>query len=102
MRAQTHIMDLRLYKHNPSKSSSTSPNRAAQPNHIFFKNAKNVFRFARTNWAGPVPVRFNIETMKDEYWLRLDFVNFEGWCTEAFLNDEVNKSEQTQAEKVNR
>ena len=97
-------MDPRLHKHSSSKSSSSSSSNAAEPelNYMLFMNAKNVFRVARTKWTGHVRHRFNVETMEDEYWLKLDFVNFEGWCTEAFVNDELIKFEVKKSETVNK
>ena len=57
-------------------------------------NDKNSFRITRLGWSGDVPMRYNIETEEEEYWLCLDFVNFEGWCTVKFLEAELRKFEE--------
>jgi len=99
MEAQTHIMDFRLHKHNSSSSSSSaSPFMSALTKKLIWDNNKNVFRITRIGFGGEVPTRYNIETQEEEYWLCLDFVNFEGWCTEAFLWAELRKSEEAHVE----
>ena len=73
---------------------------ASELKHMFLWNHKNVFRITRTSWSGEISTRFDIETMKEEYWLRLDFINFEGWCTEAFILAEIKKFEDQSETEV--
>ena len=87
------IMDVRLHKHNSSSSSNTSVMSEETKKQIL-ENNKNVIRVLRSSWKGPIPMQYNVETGKEEYWLSLDFVNFEGWCTEAFIKAEILKFEE--------
>ena len=90
-------MDPRFHKYNSSSSSSSNVPiyiKDAEKKKLLLDNFKNSFRMLRIGWSGDVPMQYNIETEKEEYWLRLDFVNFEGWCTEKFLQDELRKFEE--------
>ena len=93
MKAQVHIM-----KNSSSSNSPSDSIAAGQKRNYIWDNGKNVFRIMRYTWSGDVPHRFNIETGMDEFWLALDFVNFEGWCTEAFLKAEIKKYEEALVE----
>jgi hypothetical protein len=48
-------------------------------------NVKNVMRMGGCSWSGEVETRFNVDTLEEEYKLRLDFVNIDGWFSAKFI-----------------